>query len=107
MNFFGIGPLELMVVLVVALIALGPGKTMEAARTIGRVVREARRTFTEVMDAASLSDGDINQPAGPTANPAPNSPVQPPSDPLPAPSHLQEQDAGASEESPDADRRVP
>ena len=58
MNIFGIGTMELAVILLVAIIALGPGKTMETARTLGRIVREARRAFTEVMDAAALGDSD-------------------------------------------------
>ncbi len=91
MNVFGIGGLELLVILLVAFVALGPGKTIDTARTIGRVVREARSTFNDIMDAASLSDDDSSARRGPT-NP-PNSagnPSQPPSDPLPMPSHLQE-----------------
>lgn len=58
MNIFGIGTMELAVILLVAIIALGPGKTMETARTLGRIMREARRAFTEVMDAAALGDSD-------------------------------------------------
>ena len=91
MNVFGIGGLELLVILLVAFVALGPGKTIEVARTIGRVVREARSTFADIMDAASLSDDDVggrrNQ-----ANPRSDTsaPAQAPSDPIPMPSHLQE-----------------
>jgi Sec-independent protein translocase protein TatA len=39
-NFFGIGTLELLVILLVAFVALGPGKTVEVARTIGKMARE-------------------------------------------------------------------
>ena len=60
MNIFGIGALELAVILLVAFIALGPGKTMEVARTIGRMVREARRALTDIMDAASVDDTDTD-----------------------------------------------
>ena len=92
MNVFGIGTLELVVILLVAFIALGPGKTIEVARTIGRMTREARRAFTDIMDAASVPD----EPAGssrrqpPDASRAPDAPPQPPSEPLPLPTHLQE-----------------
>jgi len=55
-NVFGIGTLELLVILAVAFIALGPGKTVEVARTIGKMAREARRTFTDIMDAASVDE---------------------------------------------------
>ena len=81
MNFFGIGTLELLVILLVAFIALGPGKTVEVARTIGKMAREARRTFTDIMDAASVDERDGRA----RENPAPPSP---PSDPVPPPPHL-------------------
>lgn len=39
------GPLELMVILVVALIVLGPAKLPEAARSVGRGVRELKESL--------------------------------------------------------------
>lgn len=47
---FGIGMPELGVILVVALIVLGPKRLPEAARAIGRAVAEFRRQSSEVMD---------------------------------------------------------
>lgn len=97
MNIFGIGTMELAVIFLVAIIALGPGKTMATARTLGRIMREARRTFTEVMDAASLNDTNSGrQPDAPSQNtgaPAPpaNRPTHPPDTPLPTPPHLADQ----------------
>lgn len=104
MNFFGIGTLELLVILVVAFVALGPGKTVEVARTIGKITREARRTFTEIMDAVSLEE----RPAPAPDNTNRNSPPSPPTDPMPAPSHLSTQgtqsadapEAGSSDPKP-------
>lgn len=98
MNVFGIGPLELLVIMLVAFIALGPGKTMEAARTIGRMVREARRAFTDIMEAASFDDAAAKGRKGPGQGPAPTAP---PSAPLPPPPHLREQDAGEDARPPD------
>jgi sec-independent protein translocase protein TatA len=40
------GPLELMVILVVALIVLGPQKLPEAARSVGRGMRELKESLT-------------------------------------------------------------
>ena len=92
MNVFGIGGLELLVILLVAFVALGPGRTVEVARTIGRMAREARRTFSDIMDAASLSDADAATRRDQTSSNqgAAGSPTQPPSDPLPMPSHLRQ-----------------
>ena len=71
MNVLGIGPMELLVIFLVAFLALGPGKSIDAARTVGKVVREARRTFAEVIDAASIDDdatSDGQRRESPTAN---------------------------------------
>lgn len=48
MNFLGMGPMELMVILVLALIIFGPGKLPEIAGQVGRVVRDFRRTTAEL-----------------------------------------------------------
>ena len=44
------GPLELMVILVIALIVLGPQKLPEAARSVGRGMRELKQSLTETDD---------------------------------------------------------
>jgi TatA/E family protein of Tat protein translocase len=48
MDFFGIGPLEFFLILVVALIVFGPGKLPELARQLGRAVREFRKASSEL-----------------------------------------------------------
>jgi sec-independent protein translocase protein TatA len=40
------GPLELMVILVIALIVLGPQKLPEAARSVGRGMRELKASLS-------------------------------------------------------------
>lgn len=40
------GPLELMVILVIALIVLGPQKLPEAARSVGRGLRELKESLS-------------------------------------------------------------
>ncbi len=87
MNFFGIGTLELLVIFLVAFVALGPGKTVEVARTIGRMAREARRTFTDIMDAANPIDPT---PGRADTESAPRNTV-PPDVPISSPPHLAEQ----------------
>ena len=44
------GPLELIVILVIALIVLGPAKLPEAARSVGRGMRELRESSLSVGD---------------------------------------------------------
>ena len=45
-----IGPAEIMVVLLVALIVLGPARLPEAGRQVGRALAEMRRWSTRVQD---------------------------------------------------------
>ncbi|HEX6236911.1 MAG TPA: Sec-independent protein translocase protein TatB [Acidimicrobiales bacterium] len=47
---FNVGGPELLVILLVALIVLGPQRLPEAARTVGRVVSELRRVSTGFQD---------------------------------------------------------
>jgi Tat protein translocase TatB subunit len=61
MDIFGIGAPELLVILVIALIVLGPERLPDLARTIGRTVYEFRKVtneatsvFREVIDTAQI-----------------------------------------------------
>lgn len=67
MDFFGIGPLELVVILLVALVALGPGRMTEAGRKLGRFVREVRRATSQVPRLEDLleepGEGEEERPA--------------------------------------------
>ena len=48
MDFFGMGALEILLVLLVGLIAFGPGKIPELARNIAKAIRTFRRMTTEL-----------------------------------------------------------
>ena len=56
MNFLGMGSLEVFVILLIAFLFLGPGKMVEAARTLGKLVAQLRRMSAELPD---LIDGEI------------------------------------------------
>jgi len=60
---FGIGPLELVAILVVALLIFGPAKLPELARTLGRGLAEFRRASTELRQSLTLPPEE--QPAKP------------------------------------------
>jgi Tat protein translocase TatB subunit len=69
---FGIGMPELVVVLVVALVVLGPSRLPELARTLGKALSEFRRQTNEVMEefeVQALLDDDR-----PRTTPAPATP---------------------------------
>lgn len=53
MEFLGLGPVELIIVLVVALLVFGPDKVVEIARTLGRLSRrisQAGKDFTRALE---------------------------------------------------------
>ena len=60
------GPLELLVILGIALIVLGPKKLPEAARSVGRGLREFKDTLQGVNDY----DDDVDEDR-PRAKPVP------------------------------------
>ena len=47
---FGIGMPELLVILVVALVVLGPTRLPELARTLGKAMAEFRRQSSDIME---------------------------------------------------------
>jgi sec-independent protein translocase protein TatB len=53
---FGIGPEELMLVLIVALLVLGPERLPRVARDVGRVVGDLRRTSDEFREEFLQAD---------------------------------------------------
>lgn len=52
---FNIGAPELVLVLVVALLVLGPKRLPEVGASLGRSIREFRKGLTEVQDATTLT----------------------------------------------------
>jgi sec-independent protein translocase protein TatA len=50
------GPLELMMILVVALLVLGPAKLPEAARSVGRGMRDFKAALTDEGDEPDPTD---------------------------------------------------
>jgi sec-independent protein translocase protein TatA len=51
---FNIGPFELLLVLILALLVLGPGKLPEVGSALGRTIREFRKASTDVEEATRL-----------------------------------------------------
>jgi Tat protein translocase TatB subunit len=99
---FGIGTPELIVILVVALIVLGPERLPEIARALGKGLAELRRTTSgltdELQNARMILEGEAhaaarkppgNFPPAPAATPHPTAPPAPtppaPTPPAPTP----------------------
>jgi len=70
---FNIGPLELMVILLLALVVVGPSKLPEVGRSIGRALREFRKVQDEVRDSINF-----NLDAEPVVPRTPKKPGPPP-----------------------------
>ncbi len=78
MNLFGVGNLELVWILVIALIVLGPARMVDAAKTAGKYWREAQRALRAAADDAAV---DLDPP--PPAKTPPRDPVPEPEDAVP------------------------
>jgi sec-independent protein translocase protein TatA len=65
---FNIGPAEMIVILIIALIVFGPKRLPEIGRTVGKGLREFRRASQDIRDEfeGSLQD----EPETPAAEPA-------------------------------------
>ena len=48
-SFFGIGTGELMVIIAIAILVIGPKRLLEIAQTLGRLTRRGREIWSEVM----------------------------------------------------------
>jgi len=78
---FGIGPVELIIVLVIALLVLGPGKLPDVGAALGKSIREFRKAATEVEEATKLEAKPAVTAPGPAATPTPSAS---PTGPVPA-----------------------
>jgi Tat protein translocase TatB subunit len=67
---FGINPQELLVILVIALIVVGPRKLPEMARSIGRGLREVRKAQDEVRKTIQVDLDDEPPPSRAATTPA-------------------------------------
>ena len=74
---FNIGPPELIVVLLIALLVVGPKRLPEVGKTIGRSLREFRKAQDDLKSSMNF---DIDQDA--PAKATPKSQAKPPSGPL-------------------------
>ena len=55
MNLFGVGVLELAVIFLIAFLVMGPVKSIEMARSAGKLIGELRRTVNEMTAATDLT----------------------------------------------------
>jgi sec-independent protein translocase protein TatA len=61
-----IGPFEVIVILIIALLVIGPGRLPEVGAALGKSIREFRKATSDVTEAAR-----VDAPPAPPASPAP------------------------------------
>jgi len=69
-----IGPVELVIILVIALLVIGPGKLPEVGSALGKSIREFRKAATDVQESvkldAPITPAVVAAPAVPVVAPA-------------------------------------
>jgi TatA/E family protein of Tat protein translocase len=63
----GIGAPELIIILIIALIVVGPGRLPDVGSALGKSIREFRKAATDVKDATSLEEKPQSDPGPDTA----------------------------------------
>jgi sec-independent protein translocase protein TatA len=78
------GPLELVIILVIALLILGPGKLPDVGAALGKSIREFRKASSDVQDAVKVNvdttplPNVLSSPAVPNATPTASAEPAPP-----------------------------
>ncbi len=68
----GITPVHLIIVLVIALLILGPGKLPETGAALGKAVRSFRQGMSEDVTSTSAGTGPTGTNTSPPAAPPPS-----------------------------------
>ena len=76
------GPLELVIILVIALLILGPGKLPDVGAALGKSIKEFRKASSDVQEAVTLK---VDTSPLPAAAPVVAAPVVAPAPVAPAP----------------------
>jgi sec-independent protein translocase protein TatB len=64
---FNIGPGELIIILILALVLLGPKRLPDVARTVGKGMRELRRATEDLKDSVESEFYKLEHPDSPRA----------------------------------------
>jgi TatA/E family protein of Tat protein translocase len=70
-----IGPVELIIILVIALLILGPGRLPDVGSALGKSIREFRKAATDVQESVKLDTPPASPAAPAPAAPAPAAPA--------------------------------
>ena len=73
MNIMGMGIVELAVIFLVSFLVLGPSKSIDMAKTLGKVIRDLKSAMADMTSAIDLDQ--TPPPAAPQNNELPGAPV--------------------------------
>jgi sec-independent protein translocase protein TatA len=65
---FNIGPAEIIVILLIALIVFGPKRLPEIGKTVGKGLREFRKATQDIKDEFTQTMDDEDEPARPSSS---------------------------------------
>jgi TatA/E family protein of Tat protein translocase len=74
---FGLTPAHLVIILVIALVVIGPGKLPEVGGAIGKSIREFQKAAGQITEPTPASQAAPVQPAAPAAPMQPMAPMPP------------------------------
>ena len=81
MTFMGMGIPEVGVILLVAFLVLGPGRSIDMARNAGKLLGDLRRSFNDVTSAVTIEADHLGTAQArkqePTMEPPPGVPMRP------------------------------
>jgi TatA/E family protein of Tat protein translocase len=80
-----IGAPELIIILVIALLILGPGKLPEVGSSLGKTIREFRKASTDIQDSVKIDTSPLPPSQAAEAAPPPAPPVATPAPPVATP----------------------
>jgi len=73
MNVMGMGIVELAVIFLVSFLVLGPSKSIDMAKTVGKVIRDLKSAMADMTSAIDLDQ--TPPPAAPSNKELPGTPV--------------------------------
>ena len=77
MNFMGMGIMELAVIFLVCFLVLGPSKSIDMARTAGKVIRDLRSAMSDLTSAVDLDQTSPPSASSQASMTAPTIEIQP------------------------------
>jgi sec-independent protein translocase protein TatA len=81
---FNIGAPELIIILIIALVVIGPGRLPSVGEALGKSIREFRKASTDLTEATRVDTTPLPPSASPAPTPEPSTPT-PTASTVPAP----------------------